>query len=113
MFHFKDNTDIPDGTMANGLEDCPRKECEICYEAMGSDYFAMFECTHTFCNDCAVTYFTIQVSFNVFCWISTGGYDTEHGYRSLNDPFWTVFVRCAIYRICIRMATNMRNIFHC
>lgn len=64
-FYVKDKTGIPDDVT---IADCPRKECELCYEAMGTNYFAMFECTHTFCNDCAVNYFTIQVSFKV-CWM--------------------------------------------
>ncbi|KAJ6632971.1 E3 ubiquitin-protein ligase lubel [Pseudolycoriella hygida] len=38
------------------------RECELCYGKIGSNYFAMFSCTHIFCNDCAVNYFTHQIT---------------------------------------------------
>lgn len=58
MFCRKDKVGVPDGNASNFSQ----KECELCNEAMGSDYFAMFDCIHTFCKDCAIKHFTILVS---------------------------------------------------
>lgn len=52
-----------DETAEFSIDDFPRQECKICFEAIGTKYFAMFDCVHIFCDACAVGYFTNQVSF--------------------------------------------------
>lgn len=59
IFIFKDETDDM------SMDEFPQRqqECKLCYGAIGTNYFAMFDCVHIFCHNCAVGYFTYQVSY--------------------------------------------------
>ncbi|XP_037033117.1 E3 ubiquitin-protein ligase lubel-like [Bradysia coprophila] len=62
VFSLEGNIADPEPKPDMPMDECPRQECKLCYEAIGTNYFAMFDCVHIFCHDCAVGYFTNQIT---------------------------------------------------